>query len=102
MKEVSHLELTGEGGRAGLVVLAAEVIGRWSQEASIFFRDLAKARAQAAPLILRGRVQAAFISGVPSWLAVWRELLQSLCWRNDTLTVPTHHVCIVRLGRQTV
>ena len=55
----TYPELLGEAGRARLVVFAAEVGGRRSQEASIFLRDLAKARAQVAPLILQGRVQAA-------------------------------------------
>ena len=55
IKEATYPELSGEAGRARLVVLAAEV-GRWSQEASIFLSDLAKARAQAAPLMLQGRV----------------------------------------------
>ena len=58
-KETTYLELSGEGGRARLVVLAAEVGGRWSEETAQFLRALAKASAQTAPLILQNRVQAA-------------------------------------------
>ena len=74
IKEATYPELSGEGGRARLVVLAAEVGGRWSQEASIFLRDLAKARAQAAPLILQGRVQAACLRRWSSLLACNRPV----------------------------
>ena len=69
IKEATYPELSGEGGRARLVVLAAEVGGRWSQEASIFLRDLAKARTQAAPLILQGRLQTAYLRRWSSLLA---------------------------------
>ena len=48
-KERTYPELAGEGGRARLVVLAAEVGGRWSDEASQFVRSLAWAIAQSAP-----------------------------------------------------
>ena len=42
-------QLTDEGGRARLVVFAAEVGGRWSNDASQFVRSLAWAKAQSAP-----------------------------------------------------
>ena len=35
-KERTYPELTGEGGRARLVVLGAEVGGRWSKETVVF------------------------------------------------------------------
>ena len=60
-KERTYPELTGEGGRAKLVVLAAEVGGRWSEETALFLRALAKARAQESPQLLQGRVTAAYI-----------------------------------------
>ena len=45
-KEATYPELSGEGGRARLVVLAAEVGGgRWSVETAQFLTALAKARA---------------------------------------------------------
>ena len=50
---------------------------RWSQEASIFVRDLAKARAQAAPLILQGIVQAAYLRRWSSLLAC--SLARAFC-----------------------
>ena len=62
-----ELALNSEG-RARLVVLAAEVGGRWSNETSQFLRGLAKARAETVPLILQGRAKAA-------WLRRWSALL---------------------------
>ena len=53
-------ELSGEGGRARLVVLAVEVGGRCCEETAQFLRDLAKAHAQTAPL-LQNRVKAAWL-----------------------------------------
>ena len=54
-KEATYPELSGEGGRARLVVLAAEVGGRWSAETAQFLTALAKARAQEVPQVLQGR-----------------------------------------------
>ena len=68
LKESTYPELSGEGGRARLVVLAAEVGGRWSEETAQFLRALAKAHAQTAPLILQNRVKAA-------WLRRWSNVL---------------------------
>ena len=59
-KTITYPELSGEGGRARLVVLAAEVGGRFSEEAATFAHALAKARSRSQPPILRGRVRAAF------------------------------------------
>ena len=50
-KERTYPELSGEGGRARLVVLAAEVGGRWSDETAKFLAALANAKAQASPFI---------------------------------------------------
>ena len=66
--ETTYPELSGEGGRARLVVHAAEVGGRWSEEAAQFLRALAKASARTAPLILQNRVKAA-------WLRRWSGVL---------------------------
>ena len=66
-KERTFPELSGEGGRARLVVLAAEVGGRWSDETAKFLAALAKAKAQASPSILQNRVKAAYLRG---WSAV--------------------------------
>ena len=56
-KEATYPELSGEGGQARLVVLAAEVGGRWSVETAQFLSALAKAKAQSAPHLLQGRVR---------------------------------------------
>ena len=67
-KERTYPELAGEGGRARLVVLAAEVGGRWSEETATFLAALAKARAESSPFILPGRVKAA-------WIRRWNAML---------------------------
>ena len=46
-------ELTGDQGRARLVVLACETGGRWSEEAHDFLRHLARARARSEPREIR-------------------------------------------------
>ena len=43
------------------MVLVAEVGGRWSIETAQFLARLAKAKAEAAPDVLRGRVQQAYV-----------------------------------------
>ena len=60
-KERTYPELSGDGGRARLVVLVAEVGGRWSTETANFLVSLAKAKALASPFVLQGRVQQAYI-----------------------------------------
>ena len=52
-KERRYPELTGEFGRARLVVLACETGGRWSEEAHDFLRHLAHARARSEPPEIR-------------------------------------------------
>ena len=66
-KERTYPELSGEGGRARLVVLAAEVGGRWSGETAKFLAALADAKAQSCPFILQNRVKAAYVR---RWSAV--------------------------------
>ena len=52
-KERTYLELSGDGGRARMVVLAAEVGGRWSVETANFLANLAKAKALDSPMFCR-------------------------------------------------
>ena len=59
-KEKTYPELCGEGGRARLVVLAAEVGGRWSAETAQFITAPANARAESEPSTLKGRMAAAW------------------------------------------
>ena len=58
-KTTTYPELTGEGGRARLVVLAAEVGGRFSEVTASFVHALAKAESRGQPPMLQGRVRAA-------------------------------------------
>ena len=60
-KETTFPEFSSEEGRARLVVLAAEVGGRWSQETAEFLNAMAKIRAQESPQILQGRVRTACV-----------------------------------------
>ena len=69
-KEATYPELSGEGGRARLVVLAAEVGGRWSVETAQFLTALAKARAEEVPLVLQGRAEAAWVRRWERYLGV--------------------------------
>ena len=50
-KETTNPGLAGEGRRVRLVVLAAEVVGRWNVETAQFLTALARARAQEVPLL---------------------------------------------------
>ena len=81
-KETTFPELSGEGGRPRLVVLAAEVGGRWSQETADFLNAKAKAKAGEHPRILQGGVRDAHIRGVPCWRVVWPGRWQCLCWSD--------------------
>ena len=67
-KERTYPELAGEGGRAGLVVLAAEVGGRWSEETVEFLSSLAWAKVRELPEDLQR-------DGRRSWLRRWKKLL---------------------------
>ena len=67
-KEVTYPELVDEGSRAKLVVLAAEVGGRWSAEAAQFIRALAASKASSAPEFMQASVAHA-------WCHRWRRLL---------------------------
>ena len=67
-KETTYPELHGRNGRTRLVVLGAEVGGRWSDESAQFVRQLAKAKARGEPPILRSRAQQA-------WTLSWSSIL---------------------------
>ena len=67
-KERRYPELSGRHGRTHLVVLAAEVCGRWSPDTVRFLAQLAKAKARHEPRVLRESARQA-------WLRRWRCLL---------------------------
>ena len=52
--------MTGEHGRARLVVLACETGGRWSEESHSFLRQLARARARSEPREMRAAARRAW------------------------------------------
>ena len=56
-KERTYPELAGVGGRAKLVVLAAEVGGRWSQGSRQFLIPLASTKALSAPYLLQSKAE---------------------------------------------
>ena len=68
LKERTLPELTGQFGRARLVVLACEVGGRWSGETQAFLRQLAMFKARTEALPQQARAKAA-------WLLRWRTIL---------------------------
>ena len=81
LKETTYPELSGEDGRARLVVLAAEIGGRWSEETAQFLRALAKAHARSVPLLLQSRVKAA-------WLRRWSNILACAAARAFRVVPP--------------
>ena len=83
-KTRTYPELSGDGDRARLVVLALEVGGRWSREAWVFVRGLAMARAREEPAILRKKAQAAWHRRFVCILAVaaQRAFCESLLERS--------------------
>ena len=83
-KERTYPELTGPHARARLAVLALEVGGRWSREAWVFVRLLARARARGAPASTRAATQRAWQRRWVGVLAVaaqraFAESLLELC-----------------------
>jgi hypothetical protein len=68
-KETKYRELLASR-RCRLVVLAVEVGGRWSEEATKFVQQLAKAKARTVPAILRPSVRAAYFHRWTGMLAV--------------------------------
>ena len=90
IKEATYPELSGEGVK----VLAWWCLRRRSvavglrrhQSFSETWRRHGLKRRHSS--IKEGSRPLAFVGGVPSWLAVWRELLQSLCWRDGLCQAP--------------
>ena len=64
-KEATYPELSGESGRARLVVLA-EVGGRWNSETAQFLTALGNARAREVPLVFRAQA---------AWVRRWSAIL---------------------------
>ena len=60
LKHRTYPELSGSQGCSRLVVLAAEVVGPWSEEARSFVSQLAKAKVRSVPRNLRGRARQAW------------------------------------------
>ena len=60
VKERTYPELLDPGRRARLVVFALEVGGRWSEEAKIFIRLLARAHVRSEPRLLQRRLEQAW------------------------------------------
>ena len=93
-------ELTGERGRARLVVLACERGGR-SEEAQSFLRHLARERARSEPREIR-------IAARGAWLRRWRLLLAKVGLAkvgfvhvgHTTKTLTLAKVGLAKLGRQ--
>ena len=81
-KQRTYPEVSGTQGRARLVVLAAEVGGRWSDEARAFVSQLAKAKAKAraVPRVLAGRARQA-------WQHRWSSILACAAARAFALSL---------------
>ena len=80
LKRRTYPELSGDHGRARLVVLASEVGGRWSEETWAFVRQLAKAKSRSVPRILVGRARQA-------WQHRWSSMLACASARAFALSV---------------
>ena len=73
-----HAELVGPHSRTWLVVLVAEIRGRWSDEARTFLRLLAKAEARSEPPLMLCRGGA----GMAPALEFHLDLRFNLCFRQ--------------------
>ena len=77
-------ELCGAYGRVCLVVLAAEIGGRWSLEGVNFVSQLAKAKARSVPRVLSNRVRHAYHHRWCSMLAcAASRAFASPCWKRS-------------------
>ena len=80
-------ELTGEQGRAGVVVLACVMGRRWFEEAQSFLRHLARARARSEPRercdLQRGGL------GALLWRVAPLRRLRRPCWSAEAAWEPT-------------
>ena len=79
-KRETYSELCGSGARARLVVLGLEVGGQWCNEASVFLRLLARARARAEPPLLRRAAQMA-------WQRRWMGILACAASRSSAASL---------------
>ena len=86
-KERRYPELSGQFGRARLVVLACEVGGRWSDETRDFLRHLAKAKVRGEPFPVQRRAEAA-------WLLRWRVLLACSAAKAFALSLLEARSCV--------
>ena len=77
-KETTYNELSGEGVRAHLVVLAAEVGGRSSQETADFLNAMGRKSTHGS--CRAGSERRASDVGVPCWRVAWPVRWQCLCW----------------------
>ena len=99
-KSRTYPELSGEHGRARLVVLALEVGGRWSQEAWTFVKGLARARARDEPEILRRSAQAAWhrrfvtLMAVAAQRAFGESLLERSTGAGADGDIPSTHTVL--------
>ena len=83
------IQSSGTHGRARLVVLAAEIGGRWSEEARAFVSQLAKTKARSVPRIFAGRARQAWHHRWSSTLACANHL--PCCWIVGLLWVATEN-----------
>ena len=88
-KERTYPELAGEGGRARLVVLAAEVGGRWSNEDSQFVRPLAWAKRRVLQSPPKPKWHTHGIGdGGNFWHAQLRSRSRTRCWSTRRQPLP--------------
>ena len=73
-------ELVGPGARARLVVLAVEVGGRWSPEATDLMSQLVKANGRSEPFLVRRRTEQA-------WRMRWTGLLACAAARSSAASL---------------
>ena len=73
-------ELSSQGGRARLVVLAGETGGRWSNETASFLSSLAHTKSREAPAGMQESVRAA-------WRRGWASMLNCADARANTLSL---------------
>ena len=97
-KERTYPELPGEGGRARLVVLGAQVGGRWSTETAEFLSALVWAKVRELPEELQGDARRAWsrrwnmVLGCAAARAVAMSLLDLAPGGSDGATPSVHDV----------
>ena len=79
-KELTYPEPAGHGGRARLVVLAAEVGGRWSAETAQFLSELASAKVRDLPEALQG-------DAARAWHKRWSSILSCAAAKSFALSL---------------